>query len=89
MVQLIEKFFISPRAYLDWATNQESPWKGKLESRNGTYDFTSTHSYETAYDLARYGWKEGLKKLQDASRFAAAVSLPKAPAPARRFDVAG
>jgi hypothetical protein len=86
---LIEKKFGSPRAYLDWATDEPSPWKGELQSRSGTYDFTSTRSYDEAYDLARYGWREGLNKLQNASRFAAAVSPPQAPAPARRFDVAG
>ena len=91
MTETIVKKFNSPLEFLEWATHSESPWTGRLSSRetdSDARDFTGTANYDEAYQLAKFGWKEGLDRLAEQVQVAAKLS-PQAPNRRKRFDVAG
>ena len=87
--RLIVKEFNSATEFLEWATSAPCQWKGELESREkGNSKWAGTKTYEEAYDLALYGWEEGLKRLAKEFRKAQRIITP----PTTRqhtFDFAG
>lgn len=61
----IIKTFNSPNEFLEWATKAPTPWRGKLSSREfRSDDWAGTSNFDQAYQLAKYGWEDGLKRLQ-------------------------
>lgn len=88
--KVIVKSFDSPFAYLQWATHAPCMWKGELASRKSDdNEWSGTPTYEDAYHLAKYGWKEGLKMLTEQVRLAELMQPPTASQPVRKYDVAG
>jgi hypothetical protein len=62
----IIKIFPSALAFLEWASNAPCAWTVELGSReegSESTEWTGTASYEEAYQLARYGWKDGAQEL--------------------------
>ncbi len=91
MADIIIKQFDSPGEFLEWATNAPCLWRGDLASRevsSNKTEWTGTRNYEAAYDLAKYGWPEGLKMLAEKVEIAQQV-LPPIVIHRRRHDVAG
>ena len=62
----IQRFFTWEQ-FLDYAD-----WHGKnsrrASQRTDVYNYTHTHNFQEAMDLARYGWPEGLQKTQDMDK---------------------
>lgn len=89
MAETIIKLFDTPYDFLQWATNAPCMWKGDLSSRKErNRDWAGTATYEEAYQLAAYGWPEGLKLLSDKIELVEKIVTPEA-RPKIRYDVAG
>lgn len=86
--KVIIKKFDTPLDFLEWATSAPCVWRGRLASKEGTYSFTGTHSYEEAYNLAKFGWPEGVKMLKKEVEIAENILTPDKK-PRKRFDVYG
>jgi hypothetical protein len=90
----IIKMFDSPTAFLEWASHAPLRWNQQnCESRRVDSErtaWTGTRNYDEAYDLAKLGWRDGLKLLTPQSRLAD-VALEAKPAAGRqkRHDIAG
>ncbi len=86
---LILKKFNSASEFVEWAANAPCKWSGKLSSRRvGRKDWSGTNTFEEAYELALYGWDEGLKKLTTQVNLADKI-IAKFSAKQHSYDVAG
>lgn len=88
---LIIQKFDTPFDFLQWATHAPCKWTGSLQSRAESSEntrWTGTRNYEEAYNLALYGWEEGLKMLSDNVKIAE-KAIPPITKPERRYDIAG
>ena len=68
-MDVIKKEFEDASDFLEWASFAPKVWKTKEASRSTgakALEFTHTANYEDAYDLAKYGWLEGIEHMQDA-----------------------
>lgn len=73
---------------LDQCTKPKSKyWKEEAASRDGDFDFTHTHSFNEALDLAANGWPEGRSNFADVA--ASAVKQMEETRPSYGYDVAG
>ncbi|MGH1456884.1 MAG: DUF7192 family protein [Alphaproteobacteria bacterium] len=85
----IIKTFKSPAEYLEWATKAPCQWKGVLSSRSeGGRDWAGTDTYDEAYNLAKYGWVDGLKVLKQRVEIAMELGV-QVPNAIKRYDIAG
>ncbi len=86
---LILKKFNSASEFVEWASNAPCKWDGKLSSREiYDSDWAGTDTFEEAYELALYGWDEGLKKLTTQVKLADKI-VAKYNARQNSYDVAG
>lgn len=86
---IIIKKFNSASAYLEWATNAPCLWKSEPESREeGNKSWAGTASYDEAYKLAKYGWRDGIKKLSREFEIAKKI-LPPVTRERKRYDLEG
>ena len=89
MAKTIVKKFRSPLEFLEWASNEKSPWTGSLSSRKpGNSSWSGTGTYEEAYDLAKFGWQKGLDRLAEQVAIAAKLT-PQNITPRKKRDIAG
>jgi len=81
--------FKNAKDYLRWIEDKKVRWrKTELASKKNDYSFSGTHSFDEAWQMARYGWPKGLKMLQDSVQVARDERQLNA-RPKHTFDVAG
>jgi hypothetical protein len=86
---IIIKKFPSANAFLEWATHAPCLWTGELSSRRtDRQHWYGTANYEEAYQLAKYGWPEGLAMLTKEVNAARKI-IPQVVERKKRYDVAG
>jgi hypothetical protein len=91
MSELIVKEFDSSLDFLEWASNAPCLWKYYSDSRkisSNQTEWTGTKNYEEAYELAKYGWPQGLQMLSEQVKIAERMQ-PPATVRRRRHDIAG
>tara|TARA_B100000686_G_C16798806_1_gene984385 strand:+ start:3899 stop:4735 length:837 start_codon:yes stop_codon:yes gene_type:complete len=81
--------FKNTKDYLNWIEEKKVIWrKSDLASHSSDYKFSGTHSFDEAWQMAKYGWPQGLRLLQNAVQVARDErDLNKRPK--HTFDVAG
>lgn len=84
----IHKRFRSASRFLEWASSAPYQWNTPTSIEKGNAAWRGTDSYEEAYELAKFGWSDGLKKLSKQVKVAKKLIAPVTQR-TRKYDIAG